>query len=36
MPGVNSRFVVVTKEEILQMLTFLESVVLPLSLYMLK
>ena len=32
--GVHSRFVVVTEEEILQMLTFLECVVLLPSLYM--
>ena len=36
MAGVNSRFAVVTEElEILQMLTFLECVVLSPSLYML-
>ena len=33
MTGVNSRFAIATEEEILQMLTFLECVVLSPSLY---
>ena len=35
MTGVNFRFAVVTEEEILQMLTYLERVVLSTSLHML-